>query len=84
MSVYENPKRLAALKHAFKKAGKKLDIGKSCVRFRMLDDLPLDAIGEAVAGVPVDRFIEFVEQTPRRRGKAEGGPLGPPPLTADG
>jgi hypothetical protein len=67
MSVYQNPERLAALKDAFKKAGKKLDIGKSCVRFRMLDDLPLDAIGEAVAGVPVDRFIEFVEKSRRNR-----------------
>jgi len=69
MSVYQNPKRLAALKDAFKKAGKKLDIGKSRVRFRTLDDLPLHSIGAAVAGVPVDRFSEFVEKSRRNRKK---------------
>lgn len=63
MSVYQDPKRLAALKAAFKKAGKKLDMGKSCVRFRTLEDLPLEAIGDAVAAVPVEKFIEFFEKS---------------------
>src|SRR5258706_12744167 len=33
---------------AWKKAGKKLDMGKSCVRFKKLDDLALDVLGEVI------------------------------------
>jgi hypothetical protein len=44
-------------KTAFEKAGKKLDMGKSCVRFKQLDDLPLDVIGETIARVPVEKLI---------------------------
>jgi hypothetical protein len=47
----------------FRKSGKKLDMGKSCVRFRKLDDLPLPLIGEAVAKLPVDDFIALYERS---------------------
>jgi hypothetical protein len=46
----------------FRKAGKKLDMGKSCVRFKKLEDLPLGVIGEAVAKMPVDDFIALYER----------------------
>jgi hypothetical protein len=52
----------AALRRGFAEAGKKLDMGKSCVRFRKLDDLPLEVIGRAVAATPPERFIELYEQ----------------------
>ena len=39
--------------------GKRLDMGKSCVRFRKLDDLPLELVGEAIARTPVDEFVEL-------------------------
>ncbi len=39
--------------------GKRLDMGKSCVRFRKLDDLPLELVGEAVARTPVAEFVEI-------------------------
>jgi hypothetical protein len=45
----------------FRKAGKKLDMGKSCVRFRKLDDLPLEAIGMAIARVTPEDFIAQFE-----------------------
>jgi uncharacterized protein DUF1801 len=54
------------LKREFKKAGKKLDMGKSCIRFKSLEDLPLDAIGKAVASTPVDEYIARFESTRRR------------------
>ena len=57
MSVYSDPALGAWFKAAYKAAGKKLDMGKSCVRFTSLDALPLDVIGEAVAKVPVDGYI---------------------------
>ena len=39
--------------------GKRLDMGKSCVRFRKLDDLPLDLVGEAIAKTSVEEFIDI-------------------------
>jgi hypothetical protein len=58
-----------ALREGFERAGKKLDMGKSCVRFRRLEDLPLDVIGDAIARTPVDAFIGTHEAA-RSRGKA--------------
>jgi uncharacterized protein YdhG (YjbR/CyaY superfamily) len=46
---------------AYKATGKKLDMGKSCIRFKKLDDLPLDVIGQAIARVPVDKYIKAYE-----------------------
>lgn len=37
--------------------GKKLDMGKCCVRFRKLEDVPLEVVGEAIRRVPVKVFI---------------------------
>jgi hypothetical protein len=45
----------------FRKAGKKLDMGKSCVRFKRLDDLPLDVIGRSVAQMRPEEFIAQYE-----------------------
>jgi hypothetical protein len=47
----------------FKASGKKLDMGKSCVRFHKLEDLPLEVIGEAIARVPVTDLIRFYEKS---------------------
>ncbi len=57
MGVYGSPKLEADLKAAFKRAGKKLDMGKSCLRFQSLDDLALDAVGKAIAAVPPEEMI---------------------------
>jgi hypothetical protein len=51
------------LKDAFERAGKRLDMGKSCLRFRSLDDLPLRAIGEIIASVPPDELIARYERS---------------------
>jgi hypothetical protein len=45
----------------YKETGKKLDIGKSCVRFRHLDNLPLELIGKAVAAYDVKAFVELAK-----------------------
>jgi hypothetical protein len=58
------------IKDGFQKAGKKLDMGKSCIRFRAADDLPLDVIGKAVAAVPPDAFIR---QHEKARAHAQAG-----------
>jgi hypothetical protein len=41
MSAYGNPAVVRELKDGFRKAGRKLDMGKSCIRFRRAEDLPL-------------------------------------------
>ncbi|HSJ61477.1 MAG TPA: DUF1801 domain-containing protein [Jiangellaceae bacterium] len=47
-------------------SGRKLDMGKSCLRFRKLEDLNLDLIAETVAGTPVDAYIARYEQARAR------------------
>jgi len=69
MGVYQDPGQLATLRAVFKKAGKKLDVGKSCVRFRTLEDLPLDAIGDIVAATPLEAFLERYEAGRRDRAR---------------
>jgi hypothetical protein len=61
MAVYGDPAIRAWFQKAFAGAGKKLDMGKSCVRFKAVDDLPLDVIGEAIARVPVDAYLAKYE-----------------------
>jgi hypothetical protein len=57
----------AAAEHAawfrdeWKKTGKKLDMGKSCIRFKKVEDLPLELIGKAVKRVPVKKYVAYVE-----------------------
>ena len=46
--------------------GRKLDMGKSCLRFKRLDDLDLDLVSEVVAGMPVDRFLATYERVRAR------------------
>ena len=74
MGVYGDPARAARFKEGFARACKKLDIGKSCVRFKSPDDLALDAIAETIAGVSVDKFIEIYERsrTSAQRARSEG------------
>ena len=51
--------------------GKRLDMGKSCVRFRKLDDLPLELVGEVIGRTPIGEFIEVYKasRSPRKRKK---------------
>ncbi len=61
MGVYGDREIERWFKGAFAEAGKKLDMGKSCVRFKTLDALPLEVIGEAISRVSVDEYIARVE-----------------------
>ena len=46
---------------AWKKTGKKLEMGKSCARFKKIDDVPLDVVGRAIKRISVKKFIQFYE-----------------------
>ena len=66
MNVYGDPASGRAFREAFEREGRKLDMGKACVRFLHADDLSLDAIGRAVAATPIERYIEIHEQSRQR------------------
>ncbi|MCL5995679.1 MAG: DUF1801 domain-containing protein [Chloroflexi bacterium] len=65
MGVYQDSKQETWLKQGFEQAGKKLDMGKSCVRFRKLDDLPLDVVGQVIASTSPADLIAVYEQARR-------------------
>jgi hypothetical protein len=58
---------LQEVQQGFAAAGKRLDMGKCCIRFKRLADLPLDVIGDAVAATPVAEMIRFYESAPRKK-----------------
>jgi hypothetical protein len=66
MMAYADPKRAKQLKDGFKAAGKKLDMGKSCVRFKAADDLALDAVGAAIASTPLEEWVAIAKAARRR------------------
>ncbi|HWE00898.1 MAG TPA: DUF1801 domain-containing protein [Tepidisphaeraceae bacterium] len=43
---------------AWRATGNKLDMGKACVRFKNLDDVPLDVVGEAIKRIPAKMWID--------------------------
>jgi hypothetical protein len=59
--VYGNAEQGKCFQAAWAKTGKKLDMGKSCIRFKKLNDLALDVIGEAIRRVPARKFIAHYE-----------------------
>jgi hypothetical protein len=61
MCVYGSEEHKEWFRREWAKTGKKLDMGKSCIRFRKLDDLALDVIGKAIARVPARKYIALYE-----------------------
>ena len=61
MNIYGDPEAEARLREAFVETGKKLDMGKSCVRFRKLENMPLGVIGEIIASTPPQAYIARYE-----------------------
>ena len=62
MGVYANDYDARWFRERWAATGKRLDMGKSCVRFRQLDDVPLDVIGEAIARTSATAFIAQYEE----------------------
>jgi hypothetical protein len=56
-------------REAWARTGKKLDMGKACVRFRKLEDLALEVVGEAIRRVPAERYIEQYQKALAATGK---------------
>lgn len=68
MGAYGDPRQRKRLEEAFRKSGKRMDMGKSCLHFRKADDLPLDAIGELIASMPPDEMIARYEKARAKAG----------------
>jgi hypothetical protein len=70
MSVYAHAETGEWFRKAWQATGKKLDMGKACVRFKRLEDVPLLVLGQAIARTPVKQYIAVFEsafQSPRKR-----------------
>jgi hypothetical protein len=73
ISVYADGKPAGWFAEEFRKAGRKLDMGKSCVRFKRVEDIPLETIGRAIAGTSVEQLIAIYERARAgRKSKAAG------------
>jgi hypothetical protein len=66
-AVYTGERERERFEKAYRATGKRYDVGQSCVRFRKLDDLPLEVIGQAVASTPVAAFVKRYDE--ERRGR---------------
>lgn len=62
VAAYMNPALQAKLVTGFKSAGKRLDMGKACIRFTRVEDLALEPIAEVVAAVPMEKYVAIAKQ----------------------
>ncbi|MFN7967386.1 MAG: DUF1801 domain-containing protein [Acidobacteriota bacterium] len=69
MSVYGRQEEQERFVQEWAKTGKKLDMGKACVRFKRLEDLPLDVIGRAIHRVSAKAYVEHYVKSLAARGR---------------
>ena len=69
MCVYGESDLSRWFRQAWAKTGKKLDMGKACVRFKKAEDLALDVIAEAIKRVPAKTYIKHCEAAARTTAK---------------
>ncbi len=70
MGIYANPKLLKWFQDEHAKASpKKLDMGKSCIRYKKAEDIPYRLIGELASKITPQEWIEMYESAFRSRGK---------------
>lgn len=61
MCTYGNEPEKKWFESAWAKTGKRLNMGKACIRFKRVEDLALDVIGEAIRRMPAKKYIATVE-----------------------
>ena len=69
--IYMDDKAREEFETAYRATGKRYDVGKSCVRFRKLENLPLPLIGEAIAATQMEEYVTQVKavHSPRKAKK---------------
>lgn len=58
---YTDPAQMRVIEQGFARIGKKMDMGKSCLRFKRLEDIPLPELAQAIGSTPPERYIEIHE-----------------------
>ncbi|HIN04635.1 MAG TPA: DUF1801 domain-containing protein, partial [Dehalococcoidia bacterium] len=66
MNIYGNTETEQWFTEAYRASGKRLDMGKSCVRFKSLDDLPVELVGQAIAKTSPAEYIQIYEDSRKR------------------
>ena len=61
MGIYGGEENSEKFEAAYRATGKRYDVGKSCVRFRSLDELPLELMGETIASIEMDDFVSMAK-----------------------
>lgn len=72
MPAYGGGEGESWFREAWARTGKKLDMGKSCIRFKKLDDLALEVIAQAVRRMPARKWIAFYESAVKDRRRSAG------------
>jgi Domain of unknown function (DU1801) len=65
MCVYGRAPSAEWFREAWAKTGKKLDMGKACIRFKRVEGLALDVIGEAIRRVPAQKYVDYYVEVRR-------------------
>lgn len=71
-SIYADEGRREQFEKEYRLTGKRYDVGKSCVRFRKLDDLPMPVIAKAIASIKMDDFIKLAIKAESDRKSKKG------------
>ncbi len=71
MSIYARDDFRESFEEDYRASGKRLDMGKSCVRFKKLEDLSLDIIGKAIAACSMEEYVATYEQSRTAAGKVK-------------
>lgn len=66
LGVYADSDLEKRLREGYAKAGKKLDFGKSCLRFKSLDDFLPEVVGPIIAAVPMEDHIARAKEAHRK------------------
>ncbi len=75
VGAYMNPPLRRRIEATFKAAGLRLDMGRGCLRFKALEDLPPGFVTEVAAAVPVEKFLEVYERVHPPKGRRTGAKL---------
>jgi len=69
-SVYGNTDHEAWFRKAWAATGRKLDMGKCCIRFEKIEDVALDVVGESVRRVPTRKYVVYYQEVMQHLRKA--------------
>lgn len=79
--LYCDQTEVERFQEEWKATGKKLDMGKSCIRFKKIEDVPLDVLGRAIKRMTSRKFIRAYEAGLGAKTSTKAGPKKTPKKT---